>query len=223
MSISNNLIYLVVGILTLGGLLYAEKKNSPLLVRIFKPLTSLIFILTAVSGGLNNAYAILIFCGLVCGMLGDVFLISKVRIWFFLGLVSFLVGHIFYIFAFSHLSSFSSLNLPILLLIILMGVIFLVFFWGKLENMRLPVVIYILIISVMLWRSWAVFFNADLSEIARALIAFGATSFYVSDIFVANERFMKKSFFNKLAGLPLYYLGQFMLALSIAASFSKIY
>jgi uncharacterized membrane protein YhhN len=39
--------------------------------------------------------------------------------------------------------------------------------------------------------------------------------FYVSDVFVARQRFLKTEFLNRLIGLPLYYSGQFMLAFSV--------
>jgi hypothetical protein len=42
----------------------------------------------------------------------------------------------------------------------------------------------------------------------------GALGFYVSDIFVARQRFLKTDFVNRLIGLPLYYGGQFLLAFS---------
>jgi hypothetical protein len=34
-------------------------------------------------------------------------------------------------------------------------------------------------------------------------------------VFVARDRFLKKDFFNRLVGLPLYYTGQFILAFSV--------
>jgi uncharacterized membrane protein YhhN len=43
----------------------------------------------------------------------------------------------------------------------------------------------------------------------------GAMGFYFSDLFVARERFLKKSFVNKMIGLPLYFIGQFLLAFSV--------
>jgi uncharacterized membrane protein YhhN len=39
--------------------------------------------------------------------------------------------------------------------------------------------------------------------------------FYVSDIFVARQRFVRTEFLNRRIGLPLYYGGQFMLAFSV--------
>ncbi|MBW2297136.1 MAG: lysoplasmalogenase, partial [Deltaproteobacteria bacterium] len=43
----------------------------------------------------------------------------------------------------------------------------------------------------------------------------GALSFYVSDLFVARDRFLKNESLNRLLGLPLYYGGQFLLAFSV--------
>lgn len=43
----------------------------------------------------------------------------------------------------------------------------------------------------------------------------GALLFYLSDIFVARDRFLKTSFLNRLVGLPIYYAGQFLLAFSV--------
>ncbi|HDP24776.1 MAG TPA: lysoplasmalogenase, partial [Deltaproteobacteria bacterium] len=40
-------------------------------------------------------------------------------------------------------------------------------------------------------------------------------SFYISDIFVARNRFVKQEFINRALGLPLYYLGQFLIAFSL--------
>ncbi|MFW6361887.1 MAG: lysoplasmalogenase family protein, partial [Spirochaetota bacterium] len=39
--------------------------------------------------------------------------------------------------------------------------------------------------------------------------------FFTSDIFVARNKFVADGFINRLLGLPLYYGGQFLLALSI--------
>jgi hypothetical protein len=40
-------------------------------------------------------------------------------------------------------------------------------------------------------------------------------AFYLSDLFVARQRFVAPAFANRLYGLPLYYLGQFLLAFSV--------
>jgi len=47
--------------------------------------------------------------------------------------------------------------------------------------------------------------------------ATGAILFYLSDLAVARHRFVHESFVNRVIGLPTYYLGQFLLALTIGA------
>ncbi|TSA45075.1 MAG: lysoplasmalogenase, partial [Deltaproteobacteria bacterium] len=39
--------------------------------------------------------------------------------------------------------------------------------------------------------------------------------FYISDIFVARQRFVTPNYFNRAIGLPLYFAGQFMIAFSV--------
>jgi uncharacterized membrane protein YhhN len=51
----------------------------------------------------------------------------------------------------------------------------------------------------------------------RRLVFLGALFFYISDLFVARHRFVRAAFENRLAGLSLYYAGQFMLAVSIGS------
>ena len=54
-------------------------------------------------------------------------------------------------------------------------------------------------------------FGAD----ARAAIPIGALAFYVSDLAVARQRFVSRTFWNKVWGLPLYFGGQLILASTI--------
>ena len=83
-----------------------------------------------------------------------------------------------------------------------------------LDGMRKPVAVYVAVISLMVAAAAAVFFSPEVSLPLRRLVLAGALFFYLSDIFVARQRFVRSSFVNRLAGLPLYYGGQFCLALS---------
>jgi len=83
-----------------------------------------------------------------------------------------------------------------------------------LGDMRIPVIAYIVIITAMVISAAALMNNPGLDPAARALVFAGALLFYVSDIFVARQRFVTKAFLNRAAGLPLYYAGQFMIAFS---------
>ena len=81
--------------------------------------------------------------------------------------------------------------------------------------MDIPVLLYVVVITVMLTGAWSVFADTDLVLAGRIMVIGGALLFYLSDLFVARNRFLKKEFFNRLIGLPLYYAGQFILAFSV--------
>ena len=46
-------------------------------------------------------------------------------------------------------------------------------------------------------------------------VAAGALLFYVSDLAVARHRFVKAELLNRAIGLPLYYAGQVLIAMSV--------
>jgi uncharacterized membrane protein YhhN len=136
---------------------------------------------------------------------------------FLLGLVSFLLGHVFYGLSFFHVADLSVLAW------IGAGVGLLVssaaFFWLRphLGSMLIPVIAYVIVITIMVVGAWSVVGDVNLNLSGRLLVFIGALSFYVSDLFVARDRFVKEGFTNRLLGLPLYYLGQFLLAFSVGA------
>jgi uncharacterized membrane protein YhhN len=74
---------------------------------------------------------------------------------------------------------------------------------------------YIIVITAMVAGAFTVLGDARLHSTGRFLVIFGAVSFYISDLFVARDRFFKTEFSNRLLGLPLYYAGQFLLAFSV--------
>jgi len=84
-----------------------------------------------------------------------------------------------------------------------------------LGKMLVPVTFYILVISVMVAGAWAAFRNSSVRRLGAWFILVGAVFFYVSDIFVAHQRFVMEQFYNRLFGLPLYYTAQFLLAFSV--------
>ena len=134
---------------------------------------------------------------------------------FLLGLVSFLLGHVFYTIGFFMLASVNSAAwIGGLLGIILGGW---VFHWLRphLGKMTIPVLVYILVITAMVVGAWSVVGNHGLAAGGRIGVFAGAILFYVSDIFVARNRFIKTEMKNRYIGLPMYYAGQFTLAFSI--------
>ncbi len=207
---------IILGIILLLGVLYYEKKKNRILLLITKSILSLLFVITAllqlhsVSTYFNYLLIGLIFC-----LVGDMCLALRQKKAFMGGLVAFLIGHLLYIISFiSLLEIFKWISTGS---IIVFGISALIFFWLRphLKSMLIPVLIYILVITLMASGAWAVFWKSPFQTLGRALILAGALCFYISDLFVARQRFIKEEYRNRLLGLPLYYTGQFMLAFSI--------
>ncbi len=208
-------VFPAVAIFSLCGFLVAEKQESRILRYIFKPVTSVLFVLMAFTGALSGAYSAWIIAGLILSFVGDVALMFSSERAFMAGLVSFLLAHIFYIIAFLSLVPITTWNVPALVAVFIVSLVVLRWFWHKLGEMRVPVIFYVLVISCMVWRAWTVFFFGDIEMSYKVLIAFGATFFFLSDIAVAKDQFLGANFTNRAWGLPLYYLAQFLLAFSV--------
>ena len=209
-------VIVVLAAVLLVSVLFFEKKGRTKGVLLSKAPLSLLFILTA----LLQTYPLLgYYCLMLLGFLfclgGDVFLALPQRRMFLFGLVSFLLGHVFYTIGFFMLASVNSATwIGGLLGVILGGW---VFHWLKphLGKMTIPVSVYILVITAMVVGAWSVVGDSGLAAEGRVGVFVGAILFYVSDIFVARNRFIKTEMKNRYIGLPMYYAGQFTLAFSI--------
>jgi uncharacterized membrane protein YhhN len=211
-----NGLIIILGIILLFGLLYYEKKKKRIPLLITKTTLSLLFVITVLLQPYSvPAYYHYLLTGLILCLVGDVCLALPQKKAFMGGLVAFLIGHVLYIFSFSSLIPISHWFSSGLLIIV--GISTLIFFWLRphLKSMLIPVLIYILVITLMASGAWAVFWKSSFQISGRALILAGAFCFYVSDLFVARHRFIKEEYQNRLLGLPLYYTGQFMLAFSV--------
>ena len=211
-----NTIILIIAAGLLVTLLYFEKQGNWKKTLPFKSALSCLFILTAIiqPHPLPGYYKVMLI-GLVFCLGGDVFLALPQKPMFLMGLISFLTGHVFYVIAFMQVAG---LNLfAVIGTVLTIGVSLVVYKWlnPHLGTMKIPVILYIIVISCMLCGAWAILGEAGLAKQGRVLVFIGALSFYISDLFVARNQFMKDSFVNRLLGLPLYFGGQFMLALSI--------
>ena len=210
------IILLVLAIVLLVGLLFFEKRENRKGLLPTKTVLSLLFIVTAISQiHLMQPYTLFIVIGLLFCLGGDVFLALPQDRMFLLGLISFLLGHVCYVIGFVWISGPSGMTLIGAIVTIVLGVV--VYLWLKphLGSMKIPVIAYILVISLMFIGAWSVLGMPQQPLAARLSIFVGAACFYISDIFVARDRFLKNAFTNRLLGLPLYYTAQFMIAFSI--------
>jgi uncharacterized membrane protein YhhN len=211
-----NTIIVIFAALLLAGLLYFEKTEDRKKMLPTKTVLSVLFIVAAwVQPHPVQTYSFFVVIGLICCLGGDVFLALPREKMFLFGLISFLIGHIFYVIAFISVANLNRLTWVgfILTLVVGMGI----YRWLKphLGSMKGPVICYIVVISIMLCGAWSILGMSRLAVSGRVVVFAGAVCFYVSDILVARDRFLKTEFFNRLVGLPLYYAGQFLIAFSI--------
>ena len=200
----------------LAVLLYCEKKEALKAKLVVKTVLSSLFILTAVIQPHPIVpYFRLIILGLIFCLTGDVFLALPGDNMFRFGLAAFLLGHMLYVSAFLYLARMNQWT--VIGLVTGIFAIGAVYMWlrSHLGSMKIPVILYMIVITAMVVGAWTVLAESELRISGRILIFIGALSFYFSDIFVARQRFLKPEFINRLIGLPLYYCGQFMLAFSI--------
>jgi uncharacterized membrane protein YhhN len=202
--------------LLLAALLALEYTGHPGLILAAKAPLSCLFILAAAMAPHPHAgYFHLLLGGLICCLGGDVFLALRQPRAFSWGLAAFLAGHVFYLAAFIRLAGMNAWAWAGLLPAAAFSTG--VFLWLRphLGRMGLPVFCYVVVITLMVAGAFAVFGEPRIAAAGRRLVPAGALCFYVSDLFVARERFVRSGFLNRLLGLPLYYGGQFLLAFSV--------
>ncbi|MDJ0663780.1 MAG: lysoplasmalogenase [Acidimicrobiia bacterium] len=197
----------IVAIAAVAVLLYYETRR-PMERRYPKMVASSAFIGVAIAAGaLDSAFGTIMLAGLALSWFGDLFLALDGRGPFVAGLVAFLLGHLAYVAAFSYRGLADDLLIPTLAVTVVALVIAAWLLPTVPGELRVPVIAYIAVISAMV--ALAVSTNA-LSPDWR--LPTGAVAFFVSDIFVARDRFASPGFINRILGLPLYYGGQLLLA-----------
>ncbi|MBW2557539.1 MAG: lysoplasmalogenase [Deltaproteobacteria bacterium] len=211
-----NIIIIATAVLLLAVLLYHIKRNNQKSALLTKTVLSSLFVFAAlVQPHLISGYYNFLLAGLIFCLLGDIFLALPQKGMFPAGLVVFLTGHLLYAFGFLRVTEIGQWAGTGFLVIIAVGGLIYFRLRTYLGRMKIPVIFYMIVISVMLTGAWAVFGDCGLARSGRIMIFAGALLFYLSDLFVARNRFVKEEFSNRLAGLPMYYTGQFLLAFSV--------
>ena len=206
------IIFVVITVLGLIGTLIGEHRKHQLIKSICKPPASLGFIALALfAGALDSGYGIGVLVGLILSFFGDVFLLFSDKKRFRLGLVSFLLGHVAYCYAFA-VFGLDALWLVIAAAVVI-AVAVVVLRWllpNVTGDMRGPVIAYVVVISAMVAMA-----SGTVGAGGHPLILVGAVGFYCSDLAVARDRFVSAGFVNRIWGLPLYYAAQLVLAASV--------
>jgi uncharacterized membrane protein YhhN len=198
-----------------SALLFALAKRSRAhLEWIIKPAAALLFVVTgARAGAFETTWGAVLFAGLVLAAIGDVLLIPKSRRAFLAGLVSFLFGHLAYALAFGLRGVDMGWLCVASAVCAACAIPVLRWLWPHVDRpMRAPVAAYIIAITTMVALA-----AGTVGAHGNPWILVGALGFYLSDLFVARDRFVTSSFNNRMYGLPLYFFSQLLLATTLGA------
>jgi uncharacterized membrane protein YhhN len=184
---------------------------------VFKPISTLLVIAIALLSfqepTQNQFYTVGILAGLLLSFGGDVALIfQENRKAFTIGLVLFLLAHIAYTVVFLFMGRFSGWDVFSSVLLLIFGVGFYTVIKANLGRMRIPIIVYIVVISLMVSRSISVLLGAEFGGEQGMMIVAGAVLFYISDIILAASRFWKTWRYHRIS-LFFYYGGQLLFAL----------
>lgn len=161
-----------------------------------------------------NGLTALVLLAIVFSFLGDSFLMydSLDQLYFMLGLGSFLLAHIFYAIAYGrHVTeteddSLTNVHLIRMALpVVLAGTGLVVILYPVLGDLRLPVIVYALVLMVMVLK--ALFRYKKTSPASFMLVAAGAVFFMISDSLLAINKFLEP-----ITGAAYYIMGTYIAA-----------
>ena len=200
------------GVISLTGMvlmLWSRHGGPNQLAMTFTLVASVSFVLAAVaSGGLGHRYGRLMTVGLMLCAAADIVGPGN----FMLGLYLFFLAHIGVMGAFisRRITVRYFLVSSLIMVFVSLGVYFLWLGPNIPAEERFQVAVYTMIITVML-----IFAGGTRSGEGKYVGLGGAALFYISDVFLANWRYVDTGRWNAFVCYPLYYLACVLLALSI--------
>lgn len=202
-------------------------KNWKRLETIVKPAVMVVlFAGLSVSAGLEGAL-FWFGLGILFSLTGDVLLMLSLDRFFLAGLTAFLLAHLAYVIGF---------NIPLpgltswgLILAVMIG-------WGGVRvinrilsalaakgqnRLRLPVIVYSAVISLMLLSAMIKLPDLTWGAGASLLVSLGALLFYLSDVVLAWNKFVTPIQHGRIYNIAAYHLGQIAIVTGAALQFGK--
>jgi len=172
-----------------------------------------------------NGYLAWFAVGLVFSLFGDVFLMLPHER-FIAGLVSFLLAHIAYTIGFTEAPP------PITLISFIMAIVVGITstrIYRNVSNaliasgdrkLKIPVLIYTIVISVMLFSALLTLERPEWTMLSSLIVSFGAVLFYLSDAFLAWNKFVQPVRHGKLIVIISYHLGQILIIIGAVSYYA---
>jgi uncharacterized membrane protein YhhN len=192
----------------------AEYRGPRQHIYIFKPLTMVFILLIAIVGQTALPfYKYMIITGLLFSLAGDIFLMLPTDR-FVAGLVAFLIAHLLYIVAF--VSEISVLMWWPMIPFVIYGIVIYIMLASSLGKLKVPVLIYVVVILIMAWLAWERW--SQTGQSGALLASIGAVLFIISDAILAIDRFRGAFKLSRASNLITYFAAQLLIACSIGAS-----
>lgn len=158
---------------------------------------------------------VVILCALGFSWFGDVCLLfeNQSSLFFIAGLTSFLLAHIFYCINFLKYRNPKRNSIPMLLGLGIYGTIILLLIMNNLQELTIPVVIYMTVILIMIWAAYMR--AGKVSSISYVLVFLGALLFVISDSILAMDKFYSPVAFSSLLIMSTYGLAQFSIVIGL--------
>jgi uncharacterized membrane protein YhhN len=179
---------------------------------------SLIVFIRMESESLSKPVRNLTLMALVFSLLGDVFLMFTQHSpsYFMFGLIAFLLAHLMYILVFYKQRNPSIKPFWIMGVLDIYAIGLFLFLKDNLGEMRIPVLIYILVILVM---ATSAFLRKDrVSKLSYQIVFLGAIFFMISDSLLALNKFHKELPFANILIMLTYGLAQYFIVFGIKKS-----
>lgn len=165
--------------------------------------------------------------GIIFSLMGDVLLMISLDRFFIFGLAAFLTAHAAYVIGFNiPLPEISLWGMVFAVMVSLGGsrvirrIVSTLASKGQ-ARMRIPIMMYSMVISIMLLSAMLKLIDINWSAGAALLVSGGAFLFYISDIILAWNKFVAPVQHGRIYNIAAYHLGQIVLIAGVIAHFGK--
>jgi len=165
--------------------------------------------------------------GILLSLTGDILLMISLDRLFLAGLIAFLLAHLAYLIGFNiPIPEISAWGFVLAIIVGLGGVRVMRRIVAPLTSsgqarMRMPIIIYSAVISLMLLSAMMKMTEITWNTNAAALVGVGAFLFYISDIILAWNKFVAPIQNGRIYNIGAYHLGQIMLIAGVIAQFGN--
>jgi len=165
--------------------------------------------------------------GILLSLTGDILLMISLDRLFLAGLIAFLLAHLAYLIGFNiPIPEISAWGFVLAIIVGLGGVRVMRRIVAPLTSsgqarMRMPIIIYSAVISLMLLSAMMKMTEITWNANAAALVGVGAFLFYISDIILAWNKFVAPIQNGRIYNIGAYHLGQIILIAGVIAQFGN--